>query len=665
MKSIGARLSIHMAIAILLFSGGLGLITYYTASSALMSNIEQSVSAKAEDATQLVNSQLSNRLSVLDTIANQDSIKSMDWDKQLPVLQVENQRLAYKMMGVAGLDGQVRTTAGSITNLSDRDYFAQALAGQSAISDPLTSKLDGSYIIMMVTPIKNYDGKLVGVLAAAADASFLNQTIAQIKFGETGYGYMLNEQGSVIAHPKKEMIIKQYNPIAEAQKDPQLVPLSNLVKEMIKGKPGYGKYLWIDGADKFMGFAPVKGTGWSIAVTAPQNEVLSGLAAMKMQVGIAGLIFLILGIGISVYLGRLLSKPIKAAAQHAQLIAEGDLSVEIPPQYLAHQDELGYLSQGLDKMIKSLRNMMLEISMGSQEVAASSQELAASGESIASTMHDISSSTQEIAASMAEISSASEEVIASGEEISAALVLANQDSEKGYTDSQKMEKRALRMQEGAKSSKKVAENVYETIKTKLLQAIEDAKVVERISELAENISSIANQTNLLALNAAIEAARAGEQGKGFAVVAEEVRNLAENSAAAVDGIQGMTEQVQKSITNLVSYANELLDFINTDIIRDYGAMVVICTRYKEDSDLVVDLTENLNHHTQNVMQAMGSINQSIESTAKAIKDSSSGSQKIAGGSQAAAMAAQEISEASARMAENAEKLNLLIDKFKL
>lgn len=258
MKSIGARLSIHIAIAILLFSGGLGVITYYTASNALMSNIEQNVSAKAEDATQLVSSQLTAQLSVLESIANQDSIKSMDWDKQLPVLQAENHRLAYKMMGVAGLDGQVRTTAGSVTNLSDRDYFAKALAGQTAISDPLSSKLDGSYIIMMVTPIQDYDGKLVGILAAAADASFLNETISQIKFGQTGYGYMLNQKGNVIAHPKKELIFNQYNPISEAQKDPKLEPLANLVKEMIKGKPGYGKYLWTDGLDKFMGFAPVK-----------------------------------------------------------------------------------------------------------------------------------------------------------------------------------------------------------------------------------------------------------------------------------------------------------------------------------------------------------------------------------------------------------------------
>ena len=85
---------------------------------------------------------------------------------------------------------------------------------------------------------------------------------------------MLNRQGQVIAHPKEEMVIEQYDPIAEADKDPKLAPLAAIVKNMLKAECGYGEYLWTDGTNKFMGYAPVENTGWSIAVTAPQDEVL-------------------------------------------------------------------------------------------------------------------------------------------------------------------------------------------------------------------------------------------------------------------------------------------------------------------------------------------------------------------------------------------------------
>ncbi|ABI69453.1 methyl-accepting chemotaxis protein [Syntrophomonas wolfei] len=665
MKSIGSRLTLYISMVVLFFCAGLGFISYFYASKALMANIEQSVVAKAQDATKLVGSELDNHLSVMETIAEQPEITSMKWEEQRPILEQANKRLGYLMMGVAGLDGQVLTTAGSTTNLKDRDYFDQALKGQSSVSDPIVSRIDGNTIVMMVSPIRGTEGEVIGVLAAALDGLILSQIIAGVNFSDSGYAYMLNRQGQVIAHPKEEMVIEQYDPIAEADKDPKLAPLAAIVKNMLKAECGYGEYLWTDGTNKFMGYAPVENTGWSIAVTAPQDEVLAGLKSMTVGVLVAALVFLLIGIALATYLGRTLAQPIKNVAGNASLIADGDLRVEIAAGALARQDEIGHLASSLDNMVQGLRNMLHEVALNSQEVAASSQELAASGENIASIVEELSASTEEIAAGITNISSATDEVNASGEGISSALLLASKDAEQGVLQAQSIEKRAARMQNGAQDHKKTAENVYGTIKEKLTAAIEEARVVEQISELAENISGIASQTNLLALNAAIEAARAGEQGKGFAVVAEEVRKLAENSASAVEGIQGMTEQVQRSIANLTNYAEELLNFINTQIIADYGDMVTICKHYKNDSDMFLNLIEKIKKHTEEVLASVEDINHSLDSTAGTIRDSSAGAQKIAEASQTAAIAATEISAASVRMAENAEKLNLLITRFKL
>lgn len=665
MKSIGTRLTLAIGLIILVFCIGLGLFSYRSASQALMGNVAEYALAKADDAAGLVAAQLDKHKAGMEAIATTEVMRSMNWPAQLAVLQEQNQRLGYIMMGVAGLDGRVQTTAGSSTDLGDRDYFAKALAGATAISDPLVTRIDGSVIVMMVTPIRDSSGQVIAVLAAALNHDTLSQTVSNVKFADTGYGYMLNQQGNVIAHPKQQMVLDQYNPFEEAKKDPSLQPLCALTEKMVAGQKDFGEYLWSDGTHKIMGFAPVEGTTWSVAVTAPRDEVLAGINKLKFGIGLATLLFILLGCALGYYLGHMIARPIKQAANHAASIGHGDLTTEISQEFLARKDELGYLSQGLDEMVRNLRDMIHEISTSAQEVAASSEELAASGEDIASGMQQVSASTEEIAAGLEEVSASSQEINAAGQDVVSALVRVTEEAQQGHRNAQEIEERAVRLQQTAEEAQKSTIGLYENIRQKTLQAIEDARVVEEISGLAENIASIADQTNLLALNAAIEAARAGEQGKGFAVVAEEVRKLAEDSSGAVGEIHSLTRQVQEAISNLVQNANELLRFINDDVVNDYSRMSAFGRQYKEDADMLSELTGDINSNIQTVMESMQDIGRAIDSTSATMQQSSAGAQEIAHGTEAAARSANDVHTASRKMAEYAEQLNQLIQRFKL
>ncbi len=660
MKSIRAQLTLYVTVILLLVCTGLGFIAYSMASKTLLENIEDQVSTKAQDAAQLVADAANKQLAVLETLAANEKIISMDLEQQMPLLKSESSRLGYLQCGPATPNGNFVTNTGTAINIADRDYFQKALQGQPNISDPLVSEVDSSVVVTLAVPIKDNAGNTKGVLVAALDAAVLSQQVAEISFGETGYAYMCNAKGIVIAHPNQQLVLEQYKPA-----DSGLTDLIAHVDKMTAGEADFGEYLWTDGKIKFMGYAPVAGTGWSVAVTAPKDEVMAGITNMSQKTVAASFAFLILGALIAVWLGARIAKPISVAADYSEQLAQGDLTVEIAPSMLSKKDEIGHLLRSMDNMIKNLHQMVIDISRNSQEVAASSQQLSASSQNIATGMQENSAAVEEISAGMEEVSAATEEINASSEEISATLTQANSEAEKSHHDSLEVEKRAAYTKTETAKMLDETTKVYDSIRQKVEGAIDDSKVINEISGMAEKIADIANQTNLLALNAAIEAARAGEHGKGFAVVAEEVRKLAEDSANTVDAIQGLTHQVQSAIDNLIGNTGELLEFINKDVTRDYGRMAEAGAFYAENAELLSRLTGDTSQSIQHIMVAMHDVSQAIESTAATIEQSSAGSQEIARHTETAATAALEINSTAARLAESAEILNNLILQFKI
>lgn len=396
------------------------------------------------------------------------------------------------------------------------------------------------------------------------------------------------------------------------------------------------------------------------------HQVASQEAAnAKRLIVIVAILAICLGLAVGLMTSRSIKTAIEAVVARAQHMAAGDFSTEIKHDFMVRKDEMGDLGRAFSEMIHSVRDTMRHIQETSGQVASASEELHAAGQNMAATVQEVSASTEEISAGMEEVSSATEEITASVEEISAALNLVNEEAQQGHAHAKDIEQRALQVQKNAEDSQQSAIGIYETIKEKLLLAIDEAKVVEQISGLAQNIAGIADQTNLLALNAAIEAARAGEQGRGFAVVAEEVRKLAEDSASAVGGIQNLTKQVQDAIKVLINHSNDLLNFINNDVVSDYSKMVEIGQQYRDDSDLTARLTDNVSQSIKQVLDSMNQINRAIEATAATMEQSTAGAQEIAQGSQVSAQVAAQINEAARQLAEDAEELSILIQHFKV
>jgi len=324
-KKLSLKMVVFIGGIVLVVAFGLGLTALIFSSDTVEREAERSLLQITDLGAAEVYALVEGRLEVLYEIANQEQIQSMDWEVQRKSLIDDVDRLGYLDLAIVTPDGTARYVKEDTTSeLGDRDYVKRALNGETNVSDVLISRVTNSAVLMFASPIEK-DGQVLGVLIARRDGTALNDVTDAMGFGQDGYAYVVNKKGTIVAHPNREYVMSQTNIIEQAKKDPNFINVATLLETVLVEERGLGQYEF-KGRNIHSAYAPVPGTDWILINAAVEDEFLEGLVIMQRVLLFASILFIIIGILISVLLGRSIAKPITYLSQELIKISQYDLT---------------------------------------------------------------------------------------------------------------------------------------------------------------------------------------------------------------------------------------------------------------------------------------------------------------------------------------------------
>ena len=371
---------------------------------------------------------------------------------------------------------------------------------------------------------------------------------------------------------------------------------------------------------------------------------------------------IIISLLVTEIIARSIVKPLKRINNFANRMKNADFSKSIG---IDRKDELGETAMALNEAQSMVGTFVREVIKETKNLSLVSEELSSTVQELTAKLEEVNESAENIAIATEEASAGAEEITASAEEVDASLQVLSGQALKGNEESFKIKNRAINIKDSSKKTLIETTSMYDEKERSILKALKKAEVVQSIRDMANTISDIADQTNLLALNAAIEAARAGEQGKGFAVVAEEVRTLAEESSKAVIKIQETTLQVVEAFNDVKENSAEILKFMSNNIKPQIENLIGVGDSYYKDSEFVSSMSENIASMSEEISATMNQVSSAIQNMASQTETSNYKASNIKAGINEATLGIEEVAKSAENQACMAQKLNKLIEKFKI
>lgn len=641
---LGTKITMLFIVIVLLSVSLSGVLSAISQRDIIKKQLDYSTQQYALSLAQKIDSFLQSKGEELEAIAGISDVQSLDVEKQKDIIKSANNIYKeFAVIFVADANGlQLCKSDDSQTDsIADRDYFKQVVSEQKTIySDVIISKTTGKPSIVIASPVKDKSGKLVGVLGATLDLAKLEEYRSTISMGKTGYAFITDSKGIILAHADQALV--------DEQKD---VSDMEITQKALSGTSGTMAYVY-NNEKVFGSYTSVATTGWGIVVRQSYGEAYADISDVISDVVVVGAIILLIATIISFVFSRFITRPLLVLNKSAKDLSEGKLG---NPIKVKSNDEIGQLADSFEYMRNSLKDLVEQIAKSSDDVKLSSDKVLNHSQKTQDVAVQITAAVSDLALGSDEQARNLQSTAVSMNNIAKSIDDIANNSNQSFQSSDKASKL---VQEGAVIVQKQDDKMTET--NNAVAQVSDIiyslnEKTAEIGKIVEVIQGVTSQTNLLALNAAIEAARAGEQGKGFAVVADEVRQLAEQSQSSTGEIQTIISAIQGTTQSAVERVN-----FAKDAITEQNKAVEDTSKIFDDILNIVGVIEK---EVQDISSATTSVKAESESILQNIESISAVSEEAAASTEEVTASTEEQTASIEYVVQEIEKLNNLAESL--
>lgn len=317
----------------------------------------------------------------------------------------------FQLLAIHNLNGdQIARSSGALANRSERWWFKKFMAERTPfISNTYYSLHSESPITTIVHGIYN-DENLVGILMADIEIQKLQQMVESYNSGAGSYAYLLDGDGSVIAHPDKTQVAELYNyktmkkrvllrdengRILKDSKNNEITEeidfkvspsLQAVVGKVLAGEIGVGEYTDLDGEGYICAYRIITLPGmnnWSLIVVQKKSAALAFIKDITMKTVLVGVAVLIFAALLTLWFSRRITNPLIDIVNATEKIKNGDLAINLD---VKSTNEIGVLASNFNQMVYELqqhREKLEElVEDRTSELAAANQEMIAMNEEL-------------------------------------------------------------------------------------------------------------------------------------------------------------------------------------------------------------------------------------------------------------------------------------------